>query len=42
MDSPFSPKNYVPSQLAKLRDETNIKTIIAAEDGSKIKISSFL
>jgi len=42
MDSPFSPKNFVPSQLAKLRDETNIKTIIAAEDGSKIKISDFL
>ena len=42
MDSSFSPTNYVPSQLAKLRDETNIKTIIAAEDGSKIKISNFL
>jgi len=42
MDSSFSPTNYVPSQLAKLRDETNIKTIIAAEDGSKIKISKFL
>ena len=42
MDSPFSPKNFVPSQIAKLRKETNIKTIIAAEDGSKIKISSFL
>ena len=42
MDSGFSPKNYVPSQIAKLRDETNIKTIIAAEDGSKIKISDFL
>ncbi|MFX1448835.1 MAG: MBL fold metallo-hydrolase [Promethearchaeota archaeon] len=42
MDSDFSPKNYVPSQLAKLRKETNIKTIIAAEDGSKIKISDFL
>jgi len=42
MDSPFSPKNYVPSQIAKLREETNIKTIVAAEDGSKIKISDFL
>ncbi len=42
MDSDFSPKNYIPSQLAKLRDETNIKTIVAAEDGSKIKISDFL
>ena len=42
MDSDFSPKNYIPSQLAKLRDETNIKTIVAAEDGSIIKISDFL
>jgi len=42
MDSPFSPKNYIPSQIAKLREETNIKTIIAAEDGSKLKISDFL
>ncbi len=42
MDSPFSPKNYIPSQIAKLREETNIKTIVAAEDGSKIKISDFL
>ncbi len=42
MDSPFSPKNYIPSQLTKLREETNVKTIIAAEDGSKIKISNFL
>ena len=42
MDSPFSPKNYIPSQIAKLREETNIKIIVAAEDGSKIKISDFL
>ncbi len=42
MDSDFSPINYIPSQIAKLREETNIKTIIAAEDGSKIKISDFL
>ena len=42
MDSPFSPKNYIPSQIAKLREETNIKTIDAAEDGAKIKISDFL
>ncbi len=42
MDSPFSPKNYIPSQIAKLREDTNIKTIVAAEDGSKIKISDFL
>ena len=42
MDSHFSPKNYVPSQLKKLREKTNIKTIVAAEDGSKIKISDLL
>ena len=42
MDSPFSPKNYIPSQITKLREETNIKTIVAAEDGSIIKISDFL
>ena len=42
MDSSFSPKNYIPSQIAKLREETNIKTIVAAEDGAKIKISDFL
>jgi ribonuclease BN (tRNA processing enzyme) len=42
MDSPFSIKNFIPSQIAKLREETNIKTIIAAEDDSKIKISDFL
>ncbi len=42
MDSNFSPKNYIPSQIAKLRGGTNIKTIVAAEDGSKIKISGFL
>ncbi len=42
MDSNFSPQNYIPSQLAKLREKTNIRTIIAAEDGSKIKISDFL
>ncbi|MHA2287482.1 MAG: MBL fold metallo-hydrolase [Promethearchaeota archaeon] len=42
MDSHFSPKNYVPSQVRKLRDETNIRTIVAAEDGSKIKISDLL
>ena len=42
MDSQFSPKNYVPSQLIKLREETDIKKIIAAEDGFKIEILDFL
>jgi len=42
MDSPFSPKNYIPSQIEKLKDNTNINKIIAAEDGAKIKIVDFL
>lgn len=42
MDSSFSPQNFVPSQITKLREKTNINTIIAAEDGVKIKISNFL
>ena len=42
MDSNFSPQNFVPSQLAKLREKTNISTIKAAEDGAKFKISDFL
>jgi ribonuclease BN (tRNA processing enzyme) len=42
MDSNFSPQNFVPSQLTKLREKTSINTIIAAEDGAKIKISNFL
>ncbi|MBA7583973.1 Ribonuclease BN [subsurface metagenome] len=42
MDSPFSPKNYIPSQIEKLKDKTNINKIIAAEDGAKIKIVDFL
>ena len=42
MDSPRSTKNYVPSQVKKLQETTNIKNIIAAEDGSKIKIRELL
>jgi ribonuclease BN (tRNA processing enzyme) len=42
MDSPFSPTNYIPSQIKKLKDNTNINKIIAAEDGAKIKIVDFL
>lgn len=42
MDSPFSPKNYIPSQIEKLKDNSNINKIIAAEDGAKIKIVDFL
>ena len=42
MDSPRSTKNYVPSQVKKLQETTNIKNIIAAEDGLKIKIRELL
>ena len=42
MDSPRSQKNYVPSQVKKLREKTNIKNVIAAEDGLKIKIDEIL
>lgn len=42
MDSPRSTKNYVPSQVKKLQETTNIKTIVAAEDGLKIKIRELL
>ena len=38
MDSPRSTKNYVPSQVKKLQVHTNIKNVIAAEDGLKISI----
>jgi len=37
MDSTFSPKNFVPSQIEKIRDKTNIPNVVAAEDGLKIK-----
>jgi len=42
MDSPRSTKNYVPSQVKKLQNNTNIKNIIAAEDGLKISIRELL
>ncbi len=42
MDSPRSTKNYVPSQVKKLQDNTNIKNVIAAEDGLKITIRELL
>lgn len=38
MDSIFSPKNFVPSQIEKIREKTSIPNVIAAEDGLKIKI----
>ena len=42
MDSPRSTKNFVPSQVKKLKEKTNIKNVIAAEDGLKIKITELL
>jgi len=42
MDSPRSLKNFVPSQVEKLKEQTNIKNVIAAEDGLKIKIGKLL
>jgi len=42
MDSPRSSKNFVPSQVEKLQDKTNIKKIIAAEDGLKLKIKDVI
>jgi ribonuclease BN (tRNA processing enzyme) len=42
MDSPNSPKNFVPSQVKKLEEKTKIRKIIAAEDGMKLKIYELL
>jgi len=42
MDSIYSSKNYVHSQLKKLIEMTNIKSVIGAEDGMKIKIDKIL
>jgi ribonuclease BN (tRNA processing enzyme) len=42
MDGPRSTENQVPNQVKKLINKTQIKNIISAEDGLKIKISSLL
>jgi ribonuclease BN (tRNA processing enzyme) len=42
MDSPFSQKNFIPSQIEKFKEKTDINTIIAAEDGLKIKIAEII
>jgi ribonuclease BN (tRNA processing enzyme) len=42
MDGPRSKKNHVPSQVKKLEEQTNVKKVIAAEDGMHIKISEIL
>ncbi|MHA1491020.1 MAG: MBL fold metallo-hydrolase [Promethearchaeota archaeon] len=42
MDGYRSKKNFVPSQVKKLKEQTSIKKIISAEDGLKFKISRLL
>ncbi|KKM99285.1 hypothetical protein LCGC14_1149440 [marine sediment metagenome] len=42
MDSPRSEQNFVPSQVKKLKNKTDIKNILAAEDGLKMKIRELL
>jgi ribonuclease BN (tRNA processing enzyme) len=42
MDSPKSLRNFIPSQIQKLNENTNIKNIIAAEDGLKLKIVNLI
>ena len=38
MDSPSSSMNYVSSQIKKLKEETQIKTVLAGKDGLKLNI----
>ena len=42
MDGPRSNRNFVPSQVKKLKEKTNIDNIIAAEDGLKLNIDELL
>ncbi len=42
MDSPLSPKNFVPSQVEKLKVKTRIDKIIPANDGLKLKVKNLL
>lgn len=42
MDDPRSTQNFVPSQVSKLQEKTNISKIVAAEDGLKIEIENLL
>jgi len=42
MDGPHAPKNFISSQVKKLQTLTNIKKVIPAKDGLKIKISNIL
>lgn len=42
MDSPLSKKNFVPSQVEKIKNLTRIKHVIAAHDGLKLKLADLL
>ncbi len=42
MDGPRSRINHVPSQIKKLKEETTIKKIIAAEDGLRFRINELI
>ena len=42
MDGPRSKMNFVPSQVKKLKEMTDIKNVVAAEDGLKILINNLL
>ncbi|MFW9877139.1 MAG: MBL fold metallo-hydrolase [Candidatus Thorarchaeota archaeon] len=42
MDGPRSKMNLVPSQVSKLQDQTNIKKVVAAKDGLKLRIDELL
>lgn len=42
MDGPRSSKNHVPNQVKKFKENTNIKNVIAAQDGLKIRINKIL
>jgi ribonuclease BN (tRNA processing enzyme) len=42
MDSPFSKKNYVPSQVEKIKKLTNVRNVIGAYDGLKLEIEKLL
>ncbi|MHA1748672.1 MAG: hypothetical protein ACTSYF_08550, partial [Promethearchaeota archaeon] len=42
MDSPFSRKNFVPSQVQKFKEKTNLRYVRAAKDGLKLKLKSIL
>lgn len=42
MDSPRSSKNFVPSQVKKIKEKTEIKRVIGAIDGMKLTILDLL